>query len=95
MSTRMPFALFLNVGGKSENIAKWTVCPEAGPPSTETKKLLSRADVEVVGLKDRLTCTQDVWVPLRVVVAEPRMVPLLERRPTVAVPEKDEDVGKR
>ena len=95
MSTRMPFGLFLYVGGKRENIAKLMVCPAAAPPSTETKKVLARSEAEDVGRNERFTWAQVVWEPLTVAVADPRVAPLLERRPTVTVPENEEAVGKR
>ncbi len=63
MSIRIPFGLSLNVGGKSENIAKLMVCPAAAAPSIDTKKLLARFDADDFGLKLRLTWVQVVAVP--------------------------------
>ena len=94
MSIRIPFSLPLYVGGKSENMAKWIVWPEAAPPSTMTKNSLLRSEVEVEGLKENVSCFQDVWEPESVAVADPRVVPLLDRSPTVTVPEKDDEDGK-
>lgn len=95
MSTRIPFALFLNVGGKSENRAKLMVWPAAAAPSIETKKTLLVLGAELVGLNLRLTCVHFVVVPRRVVVAEPKTVPEVDRSPIVTGPEKDDDVGNR
>ena len=95
MSTRSPFGLFLNVGGKSEKRAKLIVWPAAAAPSIETKKTLLRFGAERVGLKLTLTCVHFVVVPRSVAVADPKTVPLVDRSPTVTVPEKDEEAGKR
>lgn len=95
MSTRIPFGLFLKVGGKSENMAKLMVWPAAAAPSIETKKTLLRFGAVLVGLKLRLTCVHFVFEPRSVVVAEPKTVPELDRSPTVTVPENDEEAGNR
>lgn len=55
---RMPFGRFLKVGGNSENMAKLIVVPAA--PSTETTNKLLLSDADLVGLRGRLTCCQEV-----------------------------------
>lgn len=58
MSMRMPFGRFLKVGGNSENMAKLIVVPAA--PSTETTNKLLLSEADLVGLRGRLTCCQEV-----------------------------------
>ena len=55
ISTRIPFGLFLNVGGKRENRAKCTVCPDAAAPSRVTVKLFAVVAAEVAGWRVTLT----------------------------------------
>ncbi len=55
ISTRIPFGLFLNVGGNNENIAKLIVWPEAAVPSTVTVKIFAVDAGVVLGLNLALT----------------------------------------
>jgi hypothetical protein len=56
MSARIPFALFLNVGGKRESMAKLIVCPLAAAPSNVIVKRFAVEDGVVDGLKVTVTC---------------------------------------
>ena len=60
ISARIPLGRFLKVGGKSENIAKFIVCPEAAAPSTVTVNRFVRALAEVAGVMVTETCFQVV-----------------------------------
>ena len=93
ISVRIPFALFLNVGGKRENMAKLIVCPDAAVPSTVTAKTLVRLVVPVLGVKEAVTCFQAVWLPESWTVAEPKTWPEEDWRATTALPLKLELVG--
>lgn len=95
ISTRIPFGRFLKVGGKSENIAKLIVCPEAAAPSTVTVNRLVRALAEVVGVMVTVICFQVVWLPERVAVADPKTWPVEDCRPMVTLPLKEELAGNR
>lgn len=55
MSTRIPFGLFLNVGGNNEKRAKCTVWPDAAAPSNVTVKLFAVEGAVVVGRRVTLT----------------------------------------
>jgi hypothetical protein len=70
ISTRIPFARFLNVGGNKENMAKLIVCPDAEAPSKVTVKRFVRALAEVLGVKVTMTCFHAVCWPERTTVAE-------------------------
>lgn len=55
MSTRIPLALFLKVGGNKEKSAKWTVWPDAAAPSRVTVKLFAVEAADAVGRRVTLT----------------------------------------
>ena len=63
MSSLIPFGLSLNVGGKSDNIAKFMVCPAAAPPSSVTVNKLAVDKGVVVGMRMALTFFHDVCDP--------------------------------
>lgn len=60
ISTRIPFGLFLNVGGNKEKSAKCTVWPDAAAPSRVTVKLFAVVGAEAVGRRVTLTCVHAV-----------------------------------
>lgn len=79
MSILIPLGLFLNVGGNSENIAKFTVLPAADGPLNVTVNRLSGLLALADGLIGTKTCVQ-VVEGVSVTVALPRTVPLVVSR---------------
>jgi len=63
MSILIPFGLSLNVGGNSDNMAKWMVCPLAVSPSSVMANKFAVEGGVIVGTSLILTCFQDVCDP--------------------------------
>jgi hypothetical protein len=93
MSTRIPFGLFLKVGGNKENSAKLTVCPDAAAPSRVTVKLFAVEDAEAVGRRVTLTSVHSVLAAEIGTEAETSDFPVAVCRPTVTLPLNAEVVG--
>ena len=63
MSSLIPLGLSLNVGGKSDNRAKFIVCPAAAPPSSVIVNRLAVDGGDIVGMRVALTFSQEVCDP--------------------------------
>lgn len=90
-STRIPFGLFLNVGGNKENIAKKAVSPAAFLPSRVTWKVLFVSVADAVGLSCAENCFQVVAVfACALIELEASTFPLLDTSEAVSFPLKVE-----
>lgn len=97
MSTRMPFALPLYVGGKRLSSAKFRVSPDAAVPSSVTANVLFVSSPLTVGVNVVFSWVQFVptWAPDMLNEAEARMAPEELWSEMFRGPEKAELLGKR
>lgn len=95
MSARMPFSLFLNVGGNNDNIAKLMISPAAEFPFTVIANMLFVDPGAMFVFRETLTCFQVVWEPVMETFWEFKIVPALSCRLMTKLPRNLEAVWNR